>query len=155
MITGSIEWEDKSVYFDTEFFGVNATLVMKNTDQPNIHIKGIFDTPYAQRDLGAFIVDAEDPSFTCEWHDGFEHARKGDILRIAEGDKIQEFYIDTAAQNDGTAIVSFKLTPKSSQDASGDEAIDSIDLDGTDGTPLDNSDPLPTGGLFSHNPKVR
>lgn len=144
MINGLIRWETLDDFFDVDEFSVNATLMLKKTGIADIALVGNFDTPYAQRDFGAFVIDADDPTFLTKWHDDFIHARKGDKLVISEGDNTETFYIDTAAQNDGTGVVSFVLTRESTQDDEGD-------------TPSDDTTPDKTpmgGGLFAPNPEL-
>jgi hypothetical protein len=159
MLHGDVEWEDLDIFF--EEFAIDAVLQLWVTRVENIQefnqIRGIFETPYLKRDFGAFIVDEEAPSFTCKWHDIFQYARKGDVLFLNQtydrdsGDTPEDFYqlaespsqvwyIDSIPQNDGTGVVSFILTPGTTQDEHGESLDDTIDEE------------PPTGGLFSPNP---
>ena len=134
MLHGLVEWEDLDVFFDE--FAIHATLMANDDDVPRLALTGIFDTPYQKREFGSYIVDADNPSFTCKWHDDFSKVRKGDTLRVTNEGTLEDFYLDSAPQNDGTGVVAFILTRASTQDASGDDLDDSVD------------EPPPTGSLF-------
>ena len=54
--------------------------VAVSDDKTVLPLEGLFETPYMKRDFGAFVVDADSPSFTCKWHDQFVDVRKGDLL---------------------------------------------------------------------------
>ena len=156
MQRGIVAFEDLDIFFNVDEFAIKASLefvgaiaadlapqsvvdsadnrvvdsadnVVVSPDATVLALDGIFDTPYMKRDFGAFVVDAEAPSYTCKWIDAFADIRKGDILLVGEGDEAQTFYIDSAPQNDGTGVVSFLLTPASTQDAIGDDLDDSVD----------------------------
>lgn len=146
MINGLLEWEDLDDFFDIDEFAINATLIMRSPSVDDLALVGIFNTPYAKRDFGAFVVDADDPYFLTKWHDDFVHARKGDTLRITQADVTEDFFIDSGAQNSGTGVVSFVLTRESTQDDVGDLPEDSTDSS--------SHGQLPSGGLFAPNPGV-
>ena len=131
MAQGILDWEDLDIFFDD--FAIEATLELQ--DGSTLALKGIFDTPYQQRDFGGFVVDADDPTFTCPWQDEFMDARSGDTLTI--GTEI--FYIESGARSDGTGLASFVLTRESTQDDVGDSP------------PTEHTAPS-GGGLFSPNP---
>ena len=167
---GLVDFEDLDIFFNIDEFAVKADLqfvvetaesapsglidssddrvvdsdsdAIVSDDATVIALEGIFETPYQKRDFGAFIVDAEAPSFTCKWQNQFVDVRKGDLLFVGEGSNKEQFYIDSAAQNDGTGVVAFILTPASTQDATGDDLDDTVDE-------------RPTGGgLFGPNPQA-
>ena len=122
------DWEDRDIFFDPDDFGIEATLEIKHLpampEYPDnrVSIHGHWDTPYGQRDYGAFITDAQDPSFTCKWIDLFEYARAGDVLTIGTTD----YYLESAPQSDGTGICAMILVPADTQDAVGDTAQSGI-----------------------------
>lgn len=134
---GIVDWEDLDIFFDE--FAVEATLELGNGD--TLSLSGIFDTPYQKRDFGAFVVDAEDPSFTCKWTAELENARAGDKLTI----KGEAFYIESAPQSDGTGLASFTLTRASTQDAEGD---DFSQTPGQSQSPQSGNGGSNRGGLF-------
>ena len=167
---GLVDFEDLDIFFNIDEFAVKASLqfigetaesassslvdsaddrvvdsadnVLVSDDTTAIELEGIFETPYQKRDFGAFIVDADAPSFTCKWDNRFIDVRKGDHLFVGEGSNKEQFYIDSAAQNDGTGVVAFILTPASTQDDIGDDLDDEVDE-------------RPTGGgLFGSNPQA-
>ena len=113
MNQGIVEWEDLDIFF--EEFGIPATLEL--ADGTTYELRGHFDTPYMKREFGELIVDADDPSFTCKWQAEFEAVRRGDKLTI----RGEDFYIESAAQSDGTGVASLILTRASTQDAEGDD----------------------------------
>ena len=145
-----LDWEDRDIFFDTDDFAIEASLQIKhlpdtteNTElypDNQVPINGIFKTPYAQRDFGAFIVDAEDPSFRCKWIDVFEYARAGDVLTI-DG---TEYYLESEPKSDGSGTCAMTLVPADTQDAIGDadtdQAQEGINPDAT---------PKPTTGSYS------
>lgn len=114
MQQGIVDWEDLDIFFDE--FAVEASLGFQDSEE-TVDLKGIFDTPYEHRDFGAFIVDADDPSFTCKWIPELATARAGDTLTISG----EVFYLESAAQSDGTGLASFTLTRATTQDAQGDD----------------------------------
>ena len=132
MEQGILDWEDRDIFFDE--FAVDATLEIRGSGA-TLNLRGIFDTPYQQRSFGAFVVDADDPSFTCKWVEELEAVRVGDKLTIGT----EEFYLDSPARNDGTGIASFTLTRESTQDDQGDELSE-------------NYEAPAGGGLFGPNP---
>ena len=117
MNQGLTDWEDLSIFFDDEYFAVSAILTIGDTDTV---LTGIFDTPFAQLDLGAFVVDSDDPTFLCEWNDVFNDASSGDILTI-DG---EVFFLKNSPESDGTGVVSLTLVRHSTQDTVGDTAPD-------------------------------
>ena len=146
MTQGQVEWEDLDIYFDE--FAVDATLTL--ADGTAFDLKGIYETPYMKRDFGEMVVDADDPSFTCKWHDGFEKARRGDKLTLSESGEV--FYIESGARNDGTGVASFILTAAETQDSEGDDVPPSGE-DGVQQNPQNPQSPQgqggrPDGGLF-------
>ncbi len=140
MLHGEVEWEDLDIFFDEFAIDAFIRIMSLGEGQSLVTVKGIFETPYLKRDFGAFVVDANSPSFTCKWHDEFVNVRKGDVLYFFDDGTGVNFYIDSAAQNDGTGVVSFILTASATQDASGDDLED-----GTKTAPSG-------GGLFGSNP---
>ena len=134
MAQGIVDWEDLDIFFDEDEFAVKATLTFQSSGN-TLDLKGIFDTPDQQRDFGGFVVDADDPTFTCPWQDEFMDVRPGDALTI--GTEI--FYIESGARSDGTGLASFVLARESTQDDMGDSP------------PTEHTAPT-GGGLFSPNP---
>ena len=132
MQQGILDWEDRDIFFDE--FAVDATLQIRGSGA-TLNLRGILDTPYQQRAFGAFVVDADDPSFICKWVEELEQVRVGDKLTIGT----EEFYLDSLARSDGTGMVSFTLTRESTQDDQGDE-------------PPENYEAPVGGGLFGPNP---
>ena len=134
--------EDLDIFFNTDEFAIDAfiRIMSLGEGQSLVSVRGIFETPYLKRDFGAFVVDADSPSFTCKWHDEFVNVRKGDDLYFFDDGTTVNFYIDSTPQNDGTGVVAFILTAADTQDTEGDELDDTIDEE------------PPTGGLFSPNP---
>ena len=135
MNQGVVEWEDLDGFFDTDYFAVSATLQI-GIDVLNL--EGIFDTPFAQRDFGAFIADSDDPTFVCKWRNEFNDAEAGDILTL----KNETFYLKTAPQSDGTGVVVLTLIRATTQDTVGDDVPEAPDKPGRK---------LGGGGLFSPN----
>ena len=129
ILHGIPEWEDLDIFFDE--FAIDAVLYLVSHDDV-YQLRGIFETPYAKRDFGAFVIDAEAPSFTCKYQAEFDATRKGDIIfpdqvsdDINEAYRLQAshvdtWYIDSTPQNDGTGVSTFILTHATTQDDVGD-----------------------------------
>lgn len=107
-----LDFEDLDCFFVD--FGIDASLLIKSENTTHA-VRGIFETPYMQRDFGSFIVDAEDPSFTCKWISEMTDCRQGDELTV-NGDV---FYLQSAPKTDGTGLCALILTPAYTQDAEG------------------------------------
>lgn len=69
-------------------------------------------------------------------------------VTVTVGEVMEDFFIDSAPQNDGTGVVAFILTRESTQDTEGDDLDDA-----TDEPPTDDMG-QPSGGLFGSNPGV-
>ncbi|QWY14255.1 cementing protein [Xanthomonas phage M29] len=58
-------WENLDEFFDTDDFATLATFVSA-TSQVSRQVKGIFDEPYFDKQLGEYVQDAGDPRITCK-----------------------------------------------------------------------------------------
>ena len=117
-----LDWEDRDVFLDTDFFGIQASLEIQKTNK-SVTFNCIFDTPYQRRDFAAFVVDAEDPSIVTKFIPDLEDARKGDKLTV-NGDV---FFLESGMESDGTGFVKFGLIPAETQDDIGDIIDDDVD----------------------------
>ena len=127
---------DLECLYDSEF-SVDASLLIKATDT-TLTLRGIFENPYFQRKFGAFVVDAEDPSFECVYQAAMAECRQGDELTI-DGNT---YFLQSEPQQDGVGVVAMVLTPADTQDAEGQP---DPEADGTEKpTPPDMG-----GGLFN------
>ena len=115
MQQGIVDWEDLDIFFDE--FAVPGSLLIQKTET-TLALDGILDTPYMKREFGDFIIDAEDPSFTCKWHSEMSDARQGDELTVGD----TTYYLSSAPQSDGTGLAALILVPADTQDDEGDAA---------------------------------
>ena len=125
MLQGADSWEDIDIFFSD--FAIDASLEIKKSNK-TLNIKGIFDTPYMKRVFGSFIVDSEDPSFTCKWLPEFSDIRAGDVLTIQNVKTVEnvqtvqgiDYFLQSAPESDGTGVCALILVPASTQDDEGD-----------------------------------
>ena len=119
MNAGILDWEDHDIFFDTDDFAVEATLEFNaapGETAESVDIVGILDTPYGEREYGAIVVDADNPSFTTKWTAAIARVRKGDYLIVG----VERFAILSAPENDGTGQCDLPLVRESLQDTEGD-----------------------------------
>lgn len=110
------DWEDLDCFFNEDEFAVPGSLTIKKTSTI-LQLSGILDTPYMKRAFGAVIIDAESPSFTCEWRAEFSDIQAGDELHVGN----QEYYLQGIPEQDGTGACSMILIPEYTQDDEGDD----------------------------------
>ena len=103
----SPSWENLDVFLQTENeggFAIVATLQFEDgsEDKP---VKGIFDEPYLNAQLGEYEIDDAQPRFTCKFTD-VENVSRRDVLLLPNGRK---FHVMTYPQQDGTGMAVLKL----------------------------------------------
>ena len=83
-------WEDLDAFLQVDEF---ATWVTER------RIRGIFDDPYLNAELGEYELDSTRPRLTCRWDD-VRDVTRGDVVEI-DG---TAYDVVTNAQPDGTGM---------------------------------------------------
>lgn len=101
-------WENLDTFLQGDAvggFAVTATIALQDgrTLPP---IKGIFDDPYLNAELGEFDHDTSDPRFLCKMAD-VKDVRRGDTVTIDDVD----YDVKSTPQDDGTGMATIKLAP--------------------------------------------
>lgn len=98
----SPDWEDLSVFLQTDEFAVTATVVLQ--DGTTRSVDGIFDDPFLNAQLGEYELDTARPRLTC---------RESDVAGVTRGDTATingEIYdVMTGPQSDGTGMAMLDL----------------------------------------------
>ncbi|MFY0309637.1 head-tail joining protein [Leisingera sp. D0M16] len=95
-------WENADAFLQLDDFAIEATV----TPQGGVSrtIRGIFDDPYLNAQLGEYEADASDPRLTC---------KETDVADLAEQDQVQigakNYYLLTAPQPDGTGFAVLRM----------------------------------------------
>lgn len=99
-------WENLDVFLQEDAqggFAVTATLQL--SDGATQSIKGIFDEPYLNAQLGEYDFDDSKPRFTCKEVD-VVNVKRGDYLGFKDG---RRFYVMGYPQPDGTGMACLDL----------------------------------------------
>ena len=97
-------WDDLDAFLNTDEFAVAATVRLQ--DGGARVVRGIFDDPYLDAQLGEYVADTSAPRFTCKASDA-AGVRRGDWIAI-DG---TTYNVMTKPQNDGTGMVILRLEP--------------------------------------------
>lgn len=95
-------WENPDAFLQLDDFAIEATV----TPQGGFSrvIRGIFDEPYLNAQLGEYEADASDPRLSC---------KETDVSDLSQKDKVQieskTYYLLTAPQSDGTGFAVLRL----------------------------------------------
>jgi hypothetical protein len=102
-------WEDLDQFFDVDDFATTATFTRVN-GQVLPPVKGIFDEPYFDKQLGEYIQDGGDPRITCKAAD-VVGLKKHDACVVASTPGIQYAVLhDPKYDGTGTCVVYLKRT---------------------------------------------
>ena len=99
-------WEDLDVFLNVDEFATTATIHFQ--DGSTQAVRGIFDDPYLNAQIGEYEADSSRPRFTCKHADVLE-VRRGDVVDIAG----QSYDVLSAAQPDGTGMALLDLALQS------------------------------------------
>lgn len=95
-------WEDLGAFFDTDDFGVRATVRFQAGGSRDI--VGHFDDPSINPTLGAYDADTNDPVFLCKETDA-KGIRRGDEFILC--DVIHDILAEPKL--DGTGVAQLRL----------------------------------------------
>lgn len=99
------DWEDIDAFLSVDEFAVQVILKLSNgTVRP---LRGIFDDPYLNAQLGEYELDLSRPRLTCKWVD-VKDVTRGDVVEIAG----RSYDILSGAQGDGTGMAILDLAPQ-------------------------------------------
>ena len=90
-------WEDLDTFLQVDEFATWATVRLQAGAERRI--RGIFDDPYLNAELGEYELDSTRPRLTCRWAD-VRDVTRGDVVEI-EG---VAYDVVTNAQPDGTGM---------------------------------------------------
>lgn len=98
-------WDDLDAFLDTADFAVLATVTLH--DETTRSVRGIFDDPYLNAQLGEYEMDTSRPRFHC---------KEADVIGVLRGDQVEiagrMFDVLTSAQPDGTGMAILELAPQ-------------------------------------------
>lgn len=90
-------WDDLDAFLQVDDFALEAMVTPRGG--VSRQIRGVFDEPYFNAQLGEYEVDATQPRLTC---------KAADVADLAEQDQVQiggkTYYLLTAPQDDGTGF---------------------------------------------------
>ena len=99
-------WEDLDAFLNVDEFAVAATVHFQ--DGGSQVVRGIFDDPYLNAELGEYDMDSSRPRLTC---------KLSDVLAVRRGDTVQidgkTYDVLTGAQPDGTGMAMLDLAVQS------------------------------------------
>ena len=90
-------WEDLDTFLQVDEFATWATVRLQAGAERRI--RGIFDDPYLNAELGEYELDSTRPRLTCRWDD-VRDVTRGDVVEI-DG---TTYDVVTNAQPDGTGM---------------------------------------------------
>ncbi|AFO91535.1 head-tail joining protein [Phaeobacter inhibens] len=95
-------WDDLDAFLQVDDFAIEATVTPRG-GVPR-QIKGVFDEPYFNAQLGEYEVDATQPRLTC---------KAADVVDLRERDQVtingQNYYLLSNPQEDGTGMAVLAL----------------------------------------------
>jgi len=97
-------WEDRSVFLRTDDFATEIAITMVGFGTR--YVRGIFDDPFFDAQLGEYVLETSRPRVTCETPH-LEGVRRGDTVTI-DG---KNYDVMTGPQPDGTGMSVLELAP--------------------------------------------
>lgn len=98
-------WENLDDFLSTDDFAVVATITPQSGAQR--FVKGIFDDPYFNSDIGEYEADLSHPRFTCKFED-VDGLKRGDSVSV-QGE-FGTFTIMSDPQRDGTGMAVLRMS---------------------------------------------
>ncbi|MFV1534856.1 head-tail joining protein [Phaeobacter sp. JH209B] len=95
-------WDDLDAFLQVDDFAVKATVTPRG-GVPR-QIKGVFDEPYFNTQLGEYEADATQPRFTCKAVDVVDLQDKAEVEING-----QPYFLLTNPQEDGTGMAVLQL----------------------------------------------
>ena len=95
-------WDNPDAFLSLDDFAVEAVVTPR--EGVSRTIRGIFDEPYFNAQLGEYEVDATQPRLTC---------KAGDVADLRDRDQVtingQNYYLLSNPQEDGTGMAVLAL----------------------------------------------
>lgn len=95
-------WEDLDAFLDVDEFAIVATVRLQNGTTRSV--RGIYDDPYLNAQLGEYEADTNRPRLTC---------KESDVIGVTRGDEVvidgRVFDVLTAPQSDGTGMATLMM----------------------------------------------
>lgn len=95
-------WEDLDAFLNVDEFAVTATVTLH--DGTTKAVRGIFDDPYLNAQLGEYEADSSRPRLTC---------KEADVALVRRGDTVEidgrVYDVLTSAQPDGTGMALLEM----------------------------------------------
>jgi len=98
-------FDDLDVFLSTDEFAVAAVVTL--LDGTTRQVRGIFDDPYMNAQLGGYEQDSTDPRLFCKWADT-EGIERG--CSVAIGAAVYD--VLAGAQGDGTGMATLRLAAR-------------------------------------------
>lgn len=90
-------WENLDEFLNVDEFAVTATVRFQ--DGGTRPVRGIFDDPYLNAELGEYEMDSNRPRLTCKESDVL-NLRRGDLVEIGG----KKYDVLSGYQSDGTGM---------------------------------------------------
>jgi len=95
-------WDDLDAFLQVDDFALEAMVTPRGG--VSRQIRGVFDEPYFNAELGEYEVDATQPRLTC---------KAGDVADLRDRDQVtikgQDYYLLSNPQEDGTGMAVLAL----------------------------------------------
>lgn len=95
-------WDDLDAFVSLDDFAIAATVRLQ--DGGTRIVRGIFDDPYLNAQLGEYELDTSRPRLTC---------KEADVIGVLRGDRVdiggKTYDVLTSAQADGTGMAVLEL----------------------------------------------
>lgn len=101
------DWDDLGAFLDVDDFAIEA--VVTPQEGADFSVRGIFDDPYLNAQLGEYELDTTQPRLTCKESAVLGKVSRGDMVEI-DG---RAFDVLTEPQRDGTGMAVLMLAQRS------------------------------------------
>lgn len=95
-------WEDLDAFLNVDEFAITATVSLQ--DGTTRAVRGIFDDPYLNAELGEYELDTNRPRLNC---------KESDVLGVARGDVVeidgQAYDVLSAPHSDGAGMAMLEM----------------------------------------------
>lgn len=95
-------WEDLDAFLNVDEFAITATVSLQ--DGTTRAVRGIFDDPYLNAELGEYELDTNRPRLTC---------KESDVLGVTRGDVAvidgKTYDVLSAPHSDGTGMAMLEM----------------------------------------------
>lgn len=95
-------WEDLDAFLNVDEFAITATVSLQ--DGTTRTVRGIFDDPYLNAELGEYEMDTNRPRLTC---------KESDVIGVTRGDVVEidgkAYDVLSAPHADGTGMAMLEM----------------------------------------------